>query len=265
MQLAEAASRRGFLRQVGLAACAGAIAPSVAKGDEPPRHGFQRVVDLTHTLSASFPMTWPNPFVMERVGKLGKDKWNAYRWHLQEHSGTHLDAPLHCTPGPSADLIPADQLVGPLVVVDIRARAATNADTQLTPDDLKAWQRQHGPIPAGAVVALLSGWDLRVRDARKFFGLDEHGGFHFPGFHVEAVRFLQEQCDVKGIATDTLSLDPGPSGDFPAHHYWLGHRKWGLENVAALGQLPAKGATIVVGAPKIAGATGGPSRVLALL
>ena len=118
---------------------------------------------------------------------------------------------------------------------------------------------------AGAVVALFSGWDTRVNDSRKFFGLDDKGGFHFPGFNVEAVQFLQEQRHVKGIATDTLSLDFGASADFPAHHYWLGHNKWGLENVAGLDQLPAKGATIVVGGPKIAGCTGGPSRVLALL
>jgi kynurenine formamidase len=223
------------------------------------------VVDLTHTLSASFPMTWPNPFVLEQVSKLGKDRWNAYRWHLQEHSGTHLDAPLHCTDGPSGDRIDAEQLVGPLVVVDIRARANANADAQLTPDDLKVWEQQHGPVPAGAIVALFSGWDARVGEARKFFGLDDKGRYHFPGFHVEAVQFLQEQRSVKGIATDTLSLDPGPSTDFPAHHYWLGHQKWGLENVANLGQVPAQGAIIVVGSPKIAGCTGGPSRVLALL
>lgn len=265
MQLAEAASRRHFLKHAALAACASVFAPSLARADAPPRQSFQGVVDLTHTLSASFPMTWPNPLVLEQVSKLGQDKWNAYRWHLQEHSGTHLDAPLHCTQGWSADLIPVEELVGPLVVVDIRARAALQADAQLAPDDLKAWEREHGPIPAGAVVALFSGWDTRVNEARKFFGLDDQGGFHFPGFHVEAVQFLQEQRHVKGIATDTLSLDPGASADFPAHHYWLGHNKWGLENVAGLGQLPAKGATIVVGGPKIAGCTGGPSRVLALL
>src|SRR5271165_1858565 len=142
--LAEADSRRRFLLHGGIAACATAAAPSTTRGEEPARHSFQRVVDLTHTLSASFPMTWPNPFVLEQVSKLGKDEWNAYRWHLQEHSGTHLDAPLHCTDGPSADRIPAEQLVGPLVVVDIRARAAAKADAQLTLDDLKAWERRHG-------------------------------------------------------------------------------------------------------------------------
>ena len=155
--------------------------------------------------------------------------------------------------------------MGPLVVVDIRARAAAKADAQVTLDDLKAWERQHGPIAAGSVVALFSGWDTRVGDARKYFGLDAKGGYHFPGFHLEAVQFLQEQRNIKGIATDTLSLDPGTSGDFPVHHYWLGHQKWGLENVAGLGQLPPQGSIIVVGGPKIAGCTGGPSRVLALL
>jgi kynurenine formamidase len=93
-------------------------------------------------------------------------------------------------------------------------------------------------MPAGAVVALFSGWESRVNDARKFFGLDDKGGYHFPDFHVEAVQFLQEQRQVKGIGTDTLSLDPGVSADFPVHHYWLNQNKWGLENVAGLGQLP---------------------------
>lgn len=263
--LSESASRRGFLRQAGIAACATAVAPPASRGNEPPRPSFQCVVDLTHTLGASFPMPWPNPFALEPVSRLGKDKWNAYRWHLQEHIGTHVDAPLHCTQGLSADRIPAERLVGPLVVVDIRARTSTKADAELTLDDLKAWERQHGPIAPGSVVALFSGWDTRVDDARRFFGLDDRGGYHFPGFHLEAVQFLHEQREIKGIATDTLSLDPGASADFPVHHYWLGHQKWGLENIAGLGQLPVKGSTIIVGAPKIAGCTGGPSRVLALL
>ena len=154
---------------------------------------------------------------------------------------------------PSADRIAAEELVGQLVVVDVRSRASTQAGTHLTPDDLGAWERQHGPIPAGAVVALFSGRDTRVGDAREFFGLGDKGEYHFLGFHLGAVQFLHELRKVKGIAIDTLSLDPGTSTDFPPHHSWLGHRKWGLENVANLGQIPATGGTIVVGAPKIAG------------
>ena len=267
MKLADAAAEQSTPGPLTTAACAPAAYPMPPQvGAAPLRpHSFDQVIDLTHTLSASFPLTWPNSFDLERVSTLGKDQWNAYRWHLQEHSGTHIDAPLHCTHGLSGDRIPADQLVGPLVVVDIRARASSDPDTLLTPGDLVDWEHLYGPIPRGAVVALFSGWDAFVDDARKFFGQDARGVFHFPGFHVEAVQFLYEQRSIKGIATDALSLDFGPSTDFPAHHYWLGHNRWGLENVAGLGLLPAAGATIVVGAPKIAGCTGGPSRVLALL
>jgi kynurenine formamidase len=264
IHFAQTASRRQFLRSAGFA-CAAAIASTPVTAQEPPRYSFGHVIDLTHTLGPDFPMTWPNPFEMERTSRLGKDKWNAYRWHVQEHSGTHIDSPLHCTDGPSADRIPAQDLVGPLVIVDIRDRAATNSDAQLTPSDLAAWEHRHGAIPEGAIVAMLSGWDARVSEPRRYFGLDARGGYHSPGFHVEAVQFLQQSRNVKGIATDTMSLDPGNSVDFPVHQFWLGKGKWGLENVANLGRVSPSGTVVVVGGPKISGCTGGPSRVLALV
>jgi hypothetical protein len=70
---------------------------------------------------------------------------------------------------------------------------------------------------------------------------------------------------VAGIAVDTLSLDNGPSREFKTHKLWLPSGRWGLENVANLGKVPAGGATLVVGAPKVKDATGGLTRVLALV
>jgi kynurenine formamidase len=267
LKLADVVSRRAMLKSlgVGAAGAAAATAPR-ARAEESQAHvSFKRVVDLTHTLTTTFPSPWKDALLMEQIAKLGKDKWNIFRWHLIEHVGTHLDAPFHCTELDSADRIPVDQLVGPLVIVDIREKAAADPDAQLTIDDLKAWERRNGAIPAGAIVALNSGWDARVHDSRLFLGMDDKGRYHLPGFSLEAARFLHEQRQVKGIATDTINLDPASAGDFPVHHYWLGLGKWGLENVANLGQLPPAGATIVVGAPKIAGCSGGPSRVVALL
>jgi kynurenine formamidase len=70
---------------------------------------------------------------------------------------------------------------------------------------------------------------------------------------------------VSGVAVDTMSLDHGASKDFAFHITWLGGGRWGLEGVANLGEVPATGATLIVGGPKIKGATGGPSRLLALV
>ena len=139
-----------------------------------------------------------------------------------------------------------------------------DADALLTPEDLQAWENEHGPIPEGACVAMNSGWDARVNQAGAFRNADEAGIMHFPGFHADSAQFLMEERDCKGLAVDTLSLDYGGSSDFPVHYSWLPSNRWGLECVANLANLPAKGATLVVGAPKFQGATGGPTRLIAL-
>ena len=54
-------------------------------------------------------------------------------------------------------------------------------------------------------------------------------------------------------------------GEFPVHYAWLGSGRWGVEAVANLDALLAKGAILVLGGPKVRGGTGGPSRVIALV
>ena len=225
-----------------------------------------RVVDLTHTMMPEFPTYGGGKQLeIETLTTFEKDGYNTNKWILYEHTGTHIDAPIHfATTGATADQIPADQLVAPLVLIDIRERADADADTQLTPDDIKAWIEANGPIPPGACVAMNSGWDRHVTSA-KFRNADDKGVMHFPGFHSEAAKMLLEEADIVGIASDTISLDQGQSKDFATHLTVLPAGKWGLENVANLSSISAKGATIVVGVPKIKGASGGPTRVLALM
>jgi kynurenine formamidase len=229
------------------------------------RRSFSRVVDLTHAMGPDFPSFDPAPgLVIETVATLAADGYNMRRWLLVEHTGTHLDAPIHyADEGASADRLAIEDLVVPLVVVDIAARAQDDPDALLTPDDLLAFEATHGPIPAHGCVAMRSGWD-RLVASEKFCNADQQGAMHFPGFHAETAAFLIER-DAVGLAVDTLSLDRGISRDFPTHSTWLPTGRWGLEAVANLGVLPPVGATIVVGGPKIKGATGGPSRVLALV
>ena len=109
-----------------------------------------------------------------------------------------------------------------------------------------------------------SGWAAHVASDRfRNVGADEK--MHFPGFHVEAAQMLLEETEAVGIAVDTLSLDYGQSGDFATHYAWLPTGRWGLENVANLDDVPPQGATLVVGAPKHRGGSGGPCRLIAML
>jgi kynurenine formamidase len=231
----------------------------------PPRP-VRRIVDLTHTITPDFPTFFGPPNLeIETLFTLEEDGFNMFRWHLVEHTGTHMDAPFHFSnEGDSADEIPLAKLIVPLVVVDIRAKAEQTPDAQVTPDDLAEWERRYGRIPRRACVAMNSGWAGKV-NTEEFRNADANGVLHFPGFHVEAAEFLLNERNVNGIAVDTLSLDFGPSPDFATHYLWLPSNRWGLEAVANLDQLPPRGTTLIVGGPKIAGATGGPSRLIALV
>ncbi len=241
------------------AAAASFTAPALAAG-------AASVADLTHDLHQDFPTYFGTSGISLTQKFNFKDNgFNLFELALNEHTGTHIDAPLHFSAdGQSVAEIPVENLVVPLAIVDIRARAATDADTRLTPDDLKAWIATIGPFPDRCCVAMNSGWDAHV-NSDKFRGADAEGKQHYPGFHVEATQMLLEQTTAIGMASDTLSLDHGISADFATHYAWLPTSRWGLENIANLGSLPATGATLIVGAPKWRGGSGGPSRVMALV
>jgi len=263
-------SRRSFLGALGGALGAiAAAAPASAQQPKPVRleKGFRDVVDLTHTFSAALPI-FPafKPVQIRPKFAVAKDGFFANELTFDEHTGTHMDAPVHFVPnGLTADRLPPEKFVAPLAVVSIEARAAKDADALLTVDDLLAWEKAHGRLPRGAFVAMYSGWDSRVGDAARFLNKDAKGTMHAPGFSEEAARFLVQERDVVGAGVDTLSLDKAEAQKFVAHLALLGGGKYAVELIANLGRVPPLGATIVVGAPKHQGASGGPARVFALV
>lgn len=264
-------SRRGFLKAAAATAALTAAPTSIAaaadgKGEPIIKKPVARIVDLTHTLVPDFPTFFGgSQFESDPLFEFETDGFNMNTWTLVEHTGTHMDAPLHFSADQdSAAEVPLEKLVLPLAVVDIREKAAANPDAQVTPDDLHAWEAEYGRIPRGSCVAMQSGWADKV-DGPGFRNADADGVLHFPGFHLEAAQFLLEERDVHGIAVDTLSLDYGPSPDFAVHFAWLPTNRWGLEAVANLDKVPPAGATLVAAVSKVQGATGGPTRILALV
>ncbi len=267
-------SRRDVLAASGLmAATAGlglgtrsALAQATPEAVASPTPA-QQLVDLTHTWGPDFPM-FPGAQQpqFDTLVTIAANGFFKYQLTLDEHTGTHMDAPLHFIENAaSADQIPVSQLIAPLAIVDISARAAADPDAEGTVDDLLAWEAANGALPAGAFVALNSGWDAKVSDPAAFLNQDADGVPHFPGWNPEATAFLVSERSITGLGVDTVSLDFGASADFGTHVTLLGAGGYGLESLAGLGSLPAVGATIIVGGPKHLGASGGPSRVLALV
>jgi kynurenine formamidase len=267
-------SRRGILAAAGAAALAGTLgrqgvaarqATPVAGGGAVAFGSFTAVQDLTHVITPEFPMFPGNPGPqIEAIVTVENDGYYGNQVSFWEHTGTHMDAPAHfAAGGATADEIPVERLVVPLAVIDISGRAASDPDAQLTPDDIIAWESANGPLPAGVLVAMHSGWESRVTDPAAYINMDDAGVQHYPGIHPDAAVMLIEERDIAGVGVDTLSIDFGASTDFGTHLTVLPAGKYGLENLANLANVPPAGAMLVVGGPKHLRASGGPSRVMA--
>ncbi len=135
-------------------------------------------------------------------------------------------------------------------------------------EDLFEWEAEHGLVPDGAIVLLRTGWSGRWPDASAYLGDDTPGdasNLHFPAYGEEVTRTLVEERRVAVLGVDTASIDHGPSTDFIVHQVANGANVAGLENLKNLDQVPATGAWVVALPMKIAGGSGGPARIVALL
>lgn len=232
-----------------------------------------KIIDLTYSFGPDT-IYWPTAesFTLTQVAHgqtPGGYFYAANNICMAEHGGTHMDAPIHFAEGHfTTDQVPVTAGIGPAVVVDVRDKAAANRDYRLQVADLTAWESRYGRIPRGAIVIMFSGWGARWGDKLRYLGTDTPGdviNLHFPGFSKEAAEFLVHEREIHAIAVDTASIDYGPSQDFTVHRVITGANKPAFENVASVDRLPAAGATIIALPMKIAGGSGGPTRVIALL
>jgi kynurenine formamidase len=152
--------------------------------------------------------------------------------------------------------------------VDVRDTVAHDVDYRVSVEDLRAWEARHGPIPAGALVVMRSGWGRHWSDRFAYLGSTtpkDTTTLHFPGFSREAAEFLIKERAIVGIGVDTASIDYGPSSDFIVHQVINGAGLYGVENIAHLDQVPEAGATFIALPVKIKGGTGGPVRLIAII
>lgn len=219
-------------------------------------------VDLSHTVEEGIP-AWPTH---ARFGRsiyedyaLG-DVARHYGLMMSEHTGTHMDAPLHfIQSGPAhygTDEIPLDRLVGRAATIEA---TGLGSGALLEVERLRAWEEEHGPIEAGDRVLLRYGWDIRWAtgpEGRSF--LED-----WPGLGEEAAGYLVEK-GVSLVGCDTMAVDAAGSQKNPAHHTLLGNEVYIVENLKNLDRLPPF--CLFVALPlKIRGGSGSPVRAVALL
>jgi kynurenine formamidase len=106
-----------------------------------------RVIDLGHSIQATDP-SWDGAPAYQRsvVATIGKDGYAGGKITIEEHFGTHVDAPAHFSPGGwTVDRIPVDRLYRAGVRIDVSKQAAANPDYRLTTADVQAFEKNSGP------------------------------------------------------------------------------------------------------------------------
>lgn len=259
-------SRRKFLKSgvaIGAGAALATVSPALPAAGFPKK--AKRSVDLTHRLVKAFPSFFGPEVVFDRVvNDFETSGFFSKEWTLEEHIGTHMDSPGHFDEGNTlVDAIDPDDLMAPIVVIDITRKAMDNPNATVEADDLIAFERRHGRIPKRALVCMNSGWAEKVDDGDAFRGGSGFPDLNFPGFSIEATDWLVSHRDPVGIGLDTMSLDPGNSATFDVHFGFLATGRYGIESMAGLDRVPPRGAFGFIGPVPWEDGSGAPCRVLA--
>ena len=260
--------------------------------------GGAEVIDLSVSLAENLPGAWPGHVPFQR---------KVYNWYaavpdqiqpihgwrgpyqtawltLDEHCGTHFDAPTHFIPPPGSglpfasdlgrqtgDTVPLDRLMGPAATIDVTGltgHGEGGVSPEITPDLVERWEAEHGVLQAGEVVLFRSDWDARylpMPDGAGFV-LDPVQLQRGPGWPTPGIPCLQLLLD-RGVGT--LGLDGASVGaahdGAPPHQYGLGRGLLYIELLANLKKLPPRGAFFLFLPIKVQGSTGGPGRAIAIV
>lgn len=235
----------------------------------------RRWIELSHPLDNSSPYWSGIPDGSVELSKV------VYDWGMPQldcliqtfkfpgQFGTHIDFPGHFIKGaPLSEAYTVKDMVFPLCVVDVTAKVAKDPCYAVTVEDIKEYEAKYGPIPDGAFVALHTGWASRWPDMDAMSGTAEDGSENFPGWSLEALRYLYEERNAAANGHETLDTDASAvaaaAGDLVCERYLLQKGKLQIELLCNLDKVPAAGAVLVAACPNITGATGLPVRVWAI-
>ena len=245
------------------------------------RSGAVEVVDLTTPLQSSTPiLELPPPFAnthrfaLEELSRYD-DRGPAWYWndiHTGEHTGTHLDAPVHWVTGrdgPDVSQAPLSTLVAPAVVIDMTDEVAKDADFLLEVEHVRAWEDEHGPLPDGRMAALPHRMGRARRRRGRVRQRRRERPAHARASRPECARWLAEESPITGFGVETVGTDAGAAHSFepafPCHSALMGANKYGLTSLRNLDRLPPTGSVLIVCPLPIVGGSGSPARVLALV
>ncbi|MFH0824873.1 MAG: cyclase family protein [Pseudomonadota bacterium] len=233
-------------------------------------------VDLTHAFYPGIPH-WPGfdgesrttmYHYDEGIGKKGHG-FLSHQYDIPGQWGTHVDPPAHFARGKRfLDEISVKEMLLPLVVVDVSAKARADPDYCISMGDIRAWEAKYGPIPGKSFVAMRTDWSKKWPNAEAMRNEDRQGIAHYPGWSKEVLTYLYEERKITASGHETTDTDPGiatSKGDYSLEGYILSQDKYQIELLANLDKVPESGALVLATFPKPKKGSGFPARVFAIL
>lgn len=187
------------------------------------------------------------PFTYEKTGL----ETTAYTFATDQF-GTQLDPPAHWHPCfPAIEELPPTLALRKLAVISIAEQVARDVNHQLSVEEVRAWERRRGRIPAGSVVMVRSDWHRRWPDSKRFQPADGR----FPGVSLAALKFLHLERQILLHGHEPLDTDSTPT--LASEDWLMANGYMQAEGVAHLDQVPETGALVAIGFPRLKGGTGG--------
>lgn len=226
-----------------------------------------RWVELSHEMNPETPH-WVgfNPMKTEIFLDLDSSIFSVHTYTTVGQYGTHVDVAAHMVKGGRClETVGPEKMVLPLCVIDKEAAVAENLDYAVTVADIEEWEKAYGVVPEGAFVVFRSGWSKRPKEMLD--NLDADGNRHFPGWSLEALKFLIEKRNINGVGHETSDTEAPVTADktnYEVEYYLLAQDKFQVELLVNVDQCPPVGALIFCSWPRVKGGTGFPARCFAL-
>ena len=232
-------------------------------------------VDLTHPLNNDSPYWSGIPEGSVELGKVVFDWGNPMlecqiqTFKFPGQFGTHIDFPGHFVKGaPLSDKFNVKDGVFPLCVVDVSEKVKENPCYVVTAQDIKDYEKEYGDIPDGAFVAIRTDWYKNWPDMNALSGIAEDGSENFPGWSLEALKYIYEERNAAANGHEALDTDASVEtarvGDLECERYVLTQGKLQIEVLSNLDQVKPAGAVLVAAWANIENAVGLPVRAWAI-
>jgi len=222
-----------------------------------------QIIELSHKLEEGMPAApghnyfFRMPWNSMQYGDIA----NSFQCIINEHTGTHVDAPSHFIAQKdnavmTIDELPVENFMKPAVVLKI---PGLEAGQEIMLNDIKEWERENRKIKSNEGVLLYTGWEKywAIRPNDRIFTSG------WPGLSFEAAEYFVDN-KVSFVGIDCLCIDSSSNSEYSCHKLLLKNNIPIFENLKNLDMIDKE--CFLIALPLcIAKGSASPVRVIAFI